>query len=486
MIESQWFLRTGPEAVFGPVDGRGLLLWAEQARVLPGHEVSCDRKNWKPASALDFLDMRWFIDDGDGDPKGPLNRKAAETLIKSGKFSSQAAVVSASEAEASNALGGADDDDASGVEKPSMPAAEPVATPAAYVPEKPVEMRENADSSVRQSAGKPSGVSSGAARKSGAEDQKILRENDSLKRDHARAMKKIEELQSELRSRDERILRVQRELIDNKAALAESERKISDAVQMRERALQQARESERSFARLLTDANKRDVEYKAKIEALKKNVAISPDQTDRFYSDQNAVYQILKRELDSVAKTMESERQYMDSLKKLEMERLRELEKQRQMLQNHLGNTPAEMTGRALREQTIDPNSVRLRSELDNLKLTHQRTQRQFDERERELNHKLKIIQSDYTKLMDQLLEKERESESLQRVSEKLAATQHELTELRKSYEAERKQFVANNNAMVARVVELEGVAGKGATPETLQASDARGVKLASWMSFKR
>jgi hypothetical protein len=492
-IESQWFLRTGPEAVFGPVDGRALLLWAEQARVLPGHEVSGDRKSWKPASSLDFLDMHWFIDDGDGDLKGPLNRKAAETLIKSGKFSVNAAVVGASEteaeepakeaAEASNPIA------AAAAEPSSAPAETPVAAEPA---EKPAASSAAEDSAARQSAVKPPAAGGDTAGKSGAlpaggeEYRKICRENESLKRDHARNMKKIAELQSDLRSRDERLLRVQKELTDRDAALAESERKIKDAVQMRERALQQARESERSFARLLTDANKRDVEYKAKIEALKKNLAISPDQTDRFYSDQNAVYQILKRELEALAKTMESERQHMDALKKLEAERFRELEKQRQMLQNHLGNSPAEMTGRVLREQTTDPNAVRLRSELDTMKLAQQRSARQFEERERDLNHKLKVLQSDYAKLMDQMLEKERESESLQRVAEKLAATQHELAELRKSYEAERKQFVANNNAMLARVVELEGYAGKGATPEAVQASDARGVKLASWMSFKR
>jgi DNA repair exonuclease SbcCD ATPase subunit len=235
----------------------------------------------------------------------------------------------------------------------------------------------------------------------------------------------------------------------------------------------------------LSDANKRDVEYKNKIEALKKNLSISPDQTDRFYSDQNAVYQVLKRELDAVTKTMESERKYMESLRQLEMERLKDLEKHRQVLQNHLGNSPAEMTSRVSRENMTDPNAVRLRSELDNLKLAHQRSKHQFEERERDLNHKLKVLQSDYTKLMDQLLEKERQGEALQKSAEKLSAAEHELLELRKSYDAERKQFVANNNALAARIVELEGGV-RGGRPEEVQSAEARGVKLASWMSFKK
>ena len=98
----QWFLRTGPDVVFGPVEKQGLLLWAQQARILPGHEVSTDRKNWKSAVSVEFLDMCWFVDDDDGDLKGPLNRQAAETLVKNGKFSAKARIVSASEVSPEN------------------------------------------------------------------------------------------------------------------------------------------------------------------------------------------------------------------------------------------------------------------------------------------------------------------------------------------------------------------------------------------------
>ena len=95
----QWFLRINGETVFGPVSTQGLIVWAEQGRILPGHEVSPDRKKWMQAVSLDLLDMRWFVDDSTGELRGPLNRLAAEALIKSGKVAEGAQLVSADEVE---------------------------------------------------------------------------------------------------------------------------------------------------------------------------------------------------------------------------------------------------------------------------------------------------------------------------------------------------------------------------------------------------
>ena len=95
--EEQWFLRTGGDTVFGPVTSEGLVVWAEQGRVLPGHDVSSDRKKWIPAVSLPFLKMQWYVDDGAGELRGPLNRAAAEALVKSGKVSENAQIIAADE-----------------------------------------------------------------------------------------------------------------------------------------------------------------------------------------------------------------------------------------------------------------------------------------------------------------------------------------------------------------------------------------------------
>jgi hypothetical protein len=319
-----------------------------------------------------------------------------------------------------------------------------------------------------------------------SEDHQLLaEENTALRRELEGLKNRLENYQESIREKDALADTLKNEAAAKNNQLAESAQKVQDAVKARESALQQCRESERSFARLLNDANKRDIDYKAQIESLKKTSALTPEATDRFYSDQNAVFQILKRELESITKTMESEREHLNMLKAIGNQRQLELEKQRQVLQNHIGGSPVEMTSRVLREQTVDPNAVRLRSELDNLRIAHERTCRQAEERERDLNHKLKVMHSDCNKLMEQILEKTKDALSNQELADQLAVSRRELAELRRTYDAERRQFLASNNAMSAKIDEMAS-GFKGADPEQVQSSEARNVKLASWMSLRK
>ena len=82
---NQWWLRAQDE-VFGPVTRDNLLEWAQMGRIQPGQDVSEDGENWKPATEIAFLDMRWSIDIGDGTPRGPFNKQAAQALLASGRL----------------------------------------------------------------------------------------------------------------------------------------------------------------------------------------------------------------------------------------------------------------------------------------------------------------------------------------------------------------------------------------------------------------
>lgn len=84
-MSNQWWLRAQDE-VFGPVTRDNLLEWAQMGRIQPGQDVSEDGENWKPAIEVAFLDMRWSIDIGDGTPRGPFNKQAAQALIASGRL----------------------------------------------------------------------------------------------------------------------------------------------------------------------------------------------------------------------------------------------------------------------------------------------------------------------------------------------------------------------------------------------------------------
>jgi len=92
MNEAKWTLRTQDET-FGPTTGAQLVEWAKLGRIQPGQEISDDGLVWKRVEDIPFLDMRFSIDLGDGNPRGPFNRAAAEALLASGRLPPTATIV---------------------------------------------------------------------------------------------------------------------------------------------------------------------------------------------------------------------------------------------------------------------------------------------------------------------------------------------------------------------------------------------------------
>lgn len=132
MTMSQWYLRTQDE-VFGPESQEQLVEWARVGRIQPGQEISDDNLIWRRVEDVPFLDMRFSIDLGDGNPRGPFNRVAAESLIASGRLPKTAKLVETREPFPEDAAATVKE------ETPSEPAPEPVA-PAERIVEKIVEV----------------------------------------------------------------------------------------------------------------------------------------------------------------------------------------------------------------------------------------------------------------------------------------------------------------------------------------------------------
>jgi len=91
---NQWFLRIAGGTVFGPVSTKGLIVWAEQGRIVPGNEVSNDRETWIPSETVPELEMNWYVKAG-SKTEGPFNRTAAESFLRSGKAPPDASLVEA-------------------------------------------------------------------------------------------------------------------------------------------------------------------------------------------------------------------------------------------------------------------------------------------------------------------------------------------------------------------------------------------------------
>ena len=90
--ETKWFLRTQDET-FGPETEERLVEWARMGRIQPGQEISEDNIAWRRVEDVPFLDMRFSIDLGDGNPRGPFNKAAAEALLASGRLPPTASLV---------------------------------------------------------------------------------------------------------------------------------------------------------------------------------------------------------------------------------------------------------------------------------------------------------------------------------------------------------------------------------------------------------
>ena len=585
--DRQWFLRTGGESVFGPVSTQGLIVWAEQGRILPGHEVSNDRKKWIQAISVEMLDMRWFVDDGGGELRGPLNRLAAEALIKSGKVPEGAQIVSADDIETT-------------AEPERAPASPAEKAPRDHVPEDVLRVRirelESMVTGQRERLAKLTNadaietvqherdVLSALVKELEAQRDTILRnaEKDSraadrkqeqLRQQIRKLEQQLEEVNSRLllndqavaatedrdqaskKARDEaseqvarltreaeelleKLMGAERQLEESRAAAAaaqaafgqerESLRSrvsaLDQAVQFHEKrdaetrqildvretelaaerlrvaecerrlvaaesglfaAERRARESEAAFAELLSDANARDNVYADKIAALEKVCAQPPEETARFFSDQAAVYELAKAEAEELSKTLELERNSFERLKEWSVQRQQTLAERRQTLMRRLGDSPVEMTRRSLREQPSDPNAARLRAELDNLRIVHQRELRQAEDSERDLQRKLRVLEVESAKLQVQAAEGEKAGRRLQELSEQFRKREQELADERKNRDAEREQFQGSQQALLMRIDLLEK-ASRPTTPDEVQSAEARNVKIATWMRLKK
>ena len=593
---SQWFLRTGGESIFGPVSTQGLIVWAEQGRILPGHEVSNDRKKWMQAISVEVLDMRWFVDDGEGELRGPLNRLAAEALIKSGKVPAGAQIVSADEVETA----------VEPVKEP-VPTAEKVSRDQvqenallgrvreleALVTGQRERIAKLANADALETVQRERDVSASLVKELEAQRDTILRnaEKDSRaserKQEQLRQqIRKLEQQLEEANSRQllndqtaaaaaaetsqsanderaqaveqelreaadrisqltrasdvarERLASAERQLLESRAAaeaaqvaseqdvdalrsrvsaleqavlfhekrsaemqqildvretelaaeqlrVAECERRLAAAESDVSAAEQKARESEAAFAELLNDANARDNAYAEKVAALEKVCAQPAEETARFYSDQAAVYELAKTEAEELSKTLELERNAFERFKEWNVQRQQALAERRQALMRRLGDSPVEMTRRTLREQPSDPNAARLRTELDTLRIAHQRELRQAEESERDLQRKLRVFEAESTKLRGLAAEGDKVGRRLQELSEQLRKREQELADERKNREAEREQFQGSQQALLMRIDLLEKASRSG-TPDEIQSAEAKNVKIATWMRLRR
>ena len=460
-MSNQWYLRTQDET-FGPESKSRLLEWARLGRIQPGQEISSDGETWTPATEVPFLDMRWSIDIGDGRPRGPFNKAAAQALLSSGRLPPGSRLVEVrppfdhpaappqGEGRASRDRSGETPLPPGGGTRSSAPenvAPQPDETPALRKEiERLKESLKEAESRVR-AARREAKDAAEAARAAEARMSSVMAQNAAIESEKAKALKDLDELA---------------------AAKAARESEMAE-----ERA-----EAQKALAASKANETKNEARIQELSDELKRLPA-----TARLAADaQAAVYELMKDEADDIAAAISEETRELDTLRTIHQARRERLIARRQEILKRIGTDAEDMTRRALLAHPEDPRTAHMRQELEALRLLQEKSAAESDRKIRDLSAKLRERDAEVKRLQQQAADTTVLYRQLQEMRERLQRREKELMEERQKTEAERQQHAAAQQALMARLSALE----MGLPGATNQSREARSVRLAPWMGLKK
>jgi hypothetical protein len=537
--QRQWFLRTSDKTVFGPVSTRGVVVWAEQGRILPGHEVSCDRKTWTPAEQVAELGICWYVDDGSGNLRGPLNRVAAEQILKSDKAPAGARLVEAK------------DVDPSRVVRPAEPVSAPEPASAPTRKDAParatgdgadlarqLEDRDTRIARLKQTVEKLErelaaarnlpllGVTpeiSAAASEAAVQDKAALAAlQQSLETATAAAQARerecgelrnaLAEFRGSLEAAERRsatLAALQRSLKAATATAQARERECGElrnalaefrgsqagsAVQLAGREQEIAR-LKAAEAELLVFANTRDAELLGRVAELEGQLAAATrgagrESLARAPEHDDLLRRVLAEEIDTLDKDLVRERETFTMIRDLSVQRQEALQARMQeltRLQRGDSTTPGT---RVVRDSTRTLEPSRLQAELESLRTTHERETRQAEERENELTRRVRVLENEDVRLRGQLGEADKLGRQLHDLTETLRRREQDLGLEQKHRAVERDQYQTTEQALLRRIEELER-AGGAPPPDKVETDaplpqDSRNFRVMPWMRLRK
>ncbi len=541
MSDRQWFLRTQDET-FGPETRETLVEWAQRGRIQPGHEVSDDNVIWTKVEEVPFLDMRFSIDIGDGNPRGPFNKVAADALIASGRLPPSATVVEVrapfeSESEVVEEPSSVDFVEEStlataGEETASAPAGEDT-LPASAVGEPDVVMVEEEVSGAD--------VSSIAVAEASDEDaSEVAKEPEQLRFESIEATieptpkvvepevrvvervvevpvekivekevrvevpvekivekivtvvdnTRVQELEGMLGEERSRVAVLQGKLDEssktaseqrNEVARLEGELKNADErVKLLEAELS---DSSAKFEKSAKDAVDRESKLREQVAALEDELRRLPQAASEVADIQASMYGLMTREAQEIESIIAAEKAEFEEFRKRCQDRSDRLLERRREILKRVGNNIEEMTRKSLIERPEDPRTAQLRRDLEELRRIDEKKTLDAMTRIRDLESQLKDREAESKRIsegMEDVTELRRQNTELR---EKLQQRERELLAERERAEAFRVREAANHQAMVARLKVLESPSiGTTSSVSTNQSREAKQVKLPGWM----
>ena len=478
-MKNQWYLRTQDET-FGPETKERLIEWAQMGRIQPGQDISEDGVNWHPATEIPFLDMRWSIDIGDGQPRGPFNKHAAQALLASGRLprgSKLVEVRSSFEEEGRDREEDRDREDRDARDNRDH-----------RDHRDSREGREDRENSGDQETGESQGENQALKEQIAKLEAKIKQ----MREDNKAVRAELAAAQTLLAAKDSVLAERNSELAERASALEAKDSEIAakdSVLAAKETALAQsttaleAKDIELAKAQqAVSAARANEAEYEARILSLSDEIKRLPP-TARLAADaQAAVYALMKEEADELAAAIEAENREAEALRLYRQKRTERLLTRRQEILKHIGTDAEDMTRRALREHPDDPRTKQLRQELDALRILQEKNALESEQKIRDLSAKLRERETEVKRLEQQTGDLTAVYRQLQETREKLQRREKELMEERQKAEEANQQHAAAQQALLTRLSALE----MGLPGATHQSREARNVRLAPWMGLKQ
>ena len=471
MSESKWYLRTQNDT-FGPESEAKLIEWAKLGRIQPGQEISDDNITWHRVEDVAFLDMRFSIDIGDGNPRGPFNRAAAEALLASGRLPKTSSIVEvrepfpAEEGEGEGEVEG----EGEGADAPI----EDSAKEASLVEEAPAVVEKIVEVPVEKVVEKIVEVPVEKIVEKVVEkvvvDETRVKELEGLLEEERRHTAQLQErLDESSRNASEAA----------KAAREREESLKSEAAAVREE-LAKAEGS-------LKDAVAREEKCADQIKSLEDELRRLPQAASEVADIQAAVYSIMSGETEELAKIIEQEKAEFEEIRKRHAERVDRLQERRHELLKRSGANIEEMTRKALLNRPEDPRTAQLRRELEELRRTHERAALDSTDRIRVLTEKLRRTQDEGKRAAEGMKDVTQLQAEVQNLRELLQTREKDLVAERQRNEELVRQQATKQQTLLARLASLESPSiGTTQSLSTNQSREAKMVRLPGWMSFKR
>ena len=468
---SQWYLRTQDET-FGPESEEKLVEWAKLGRIQPGQEISEDNEVWRRVEDVPFLDMRFSIDIGDGNPRGPFNRAAAEALIASGRLPPAATMIESREPF---------DTPAPSAEEPAPQAEPPAPEPPAPEPQPESEQPEPAENPVEAPAAEVE--EKVVERVVEVPVEKIVEKivevpvEKIVEKVVEVPVEKIVEKEVVKEVPVEKIVEVPVEKIVEKVVVDET--RVKELEEMLAAATRVAGENEKA----VKDAKAVEEKLREQVSALEDELRRLPQTASEVADIQAAMYSVMTAEAEELAALMEAEKKEADDFRRRHEERADRLLERRRMLLKRAGSNIEDMTRRALVERPEDPRMARMRKEYDAFRQHAEKTALESERKIRELSEQLRTSRAETARAAEGMRDITQLRAEIEDLKLRLQQREKELLESKQTTENLRQHQAASQQALMARLASLESPSiGTSSTLSTNQSREAKLVKLPSWM----